>query len=103
MTPETCWPMGTLLRMNRPMLWIVRGALVWGRWASHHRRIARLVYIGEYGALFGLYWILFGLWPAVIVVAVSFALLNLLMARARATRRKRGLPPLPPLWHDKPS
>jgi hypothetical protein len=89
--------------VQRLILWIVRGSLVWGRWATRHPRIARLVYVSEYAALFALYWVLFGIWAGLIAAAVMVTLLNLLMAWARRGRRQRGLPPLPSLWRNRSS
>jgi hypothetical protein len=70
---------------------MVRGSLVWGRWAAQHPRSAQVVYVIEYVAFGALYWALFGIWAGVVAAILLVVLVNLMMAWARRSRRRRGL------------
>ena len=77
---------------------VVRLALVWGRWAAQHPKTAILVYALELCVGPAIWWSLFSLRAGLIVLVVELGLIATLFFWARRVRRKRGLPPLPPLW-----
>lgn len=79
---------------------VLRWAFIWGRWAAQHPAVAMTVYALELLIAPALWWFAFGFGfvAAVVLLAVEIGTWMGIFLWARRMRRRRGLPPLPPLW-----
>ena len=87
-----------MARMIRLVLPIIRVAMVWGRWAAQHPLVAIGVYLLELCIGPAVSWPIAGPTFAVVGLVVEVVVIALMSVYVRYARRRRGLPPLPPLW-----